>query len=125
MKINIKATGIELTGAIRDYVSKRVSALSKFIRGDATAHVEVGKSTKHHKSGEVFRAEVHLSGAGVDTYAASEEADLYAAIDNVKDEVATGLVREKGRKEALYRRGARRIKDMVKGLNPFNFRRRR
>jgi putative sigma-54 modulation protein len=121
MKINIKATGIELTPAISDYVHKKVSSLQKYLEkvSDVVAQVEVGKSTRHHKSGEVFRAEVHLVGAGLDLYAASEQIDLYAAIDVVKDEISRNLTHQKGKRFALARRGGRMVKDMMKGLNPF------
>jgi putative sigma-54 modulation protein len=121
MKINIKATGIELTPAISDYVHKKVSSLEKYLEkgSDVVAQVEVGKSTQHHKSGEVFRAEVHLIGAGFDLYAASEQTDLYAAIDVVKDEISRNLTHQKGKRFALARRGGRMVKDMMRGLNPF------
>lgn len=125
MKINIKATGIELTPAIRNYAEKKVSSLEKYFREkpDAVAAIEVGKSTQHHKSGTVFRAEVRIMGQGLNLYAVAENADLYAAIDDVKDEIARTLTHEKGKREALYRRGARAIKNMAKGLNPFKKRR--
>jgi len=122
MKINIKATGIELTPAIAGYVQKKISAIEKYLPAgavDLVAQVEVGKSTQHHKSGEVFKAEVHLVGAGLDLYAVSEQSDLYAAIDLVKDELARELTRLKGKRETLYRRGAKMAKNMMKGLNPF------
>lgn len=121
MKINIKATGIELTLAISEYVQKKVSSLEKYFRSSPNAifEVEVGKSTQHHKHGNVFRAEIHVSGQGVDVYAAAEEGDIYAAIDTVKDELARKLTHEKGRRFALARRGAQAVKDMVKGINIF------
>ena len=120
MKINIKATNIELTPAISNYVEKKVSVIEKYIgQADAVAQVEVGKSTQHHKSGDVFRAEVHVAGAGLDLYAVSEQSDLYAAIDVVKDEIVAKTMHTKGKREAMARRGARAIKNMLKGLNPF------
>src|SRR5512145_3357911 len=119
MRINIQATGIELTPAISEYVTKKISSLGKYVKGDAVARAEVGKSTQHHKTGEVFRAEVHISGAGLDFYAASEQHDLYAAIDVVKDELKETLLQEKGRKETLTRRGAKAIKNLIKGFNIF------
>ena len=121
MKMNLKATGIELTPAIADYATKKVEALEKFFRTapDAVAHVEVGKSTQHHRHGDVFRAEIRVMGQGLDHYAAAEEADLYAAIDAVKDELVSSLKHEKGKREALYRRGARALKNAARGLNPF------
>lgn len=120
MKINIKATGIELTPAISDYVSKKISALEKYIKNsDAVAQVEVGRSTQHHKSGEIFRAEVHVAGSGLDLYAVSEQSDLYAAIDIVKDDIVQNALQSKGKRVTIYRRGARAVKDMIKGLNFF------
>jgi len=120
MRINIKATGIELTPAISDYVHKKVSSIEKFASNpDAVAHVEVGKNSEHHKSGNVFKAEVHIIGGGLDLYAVSEQADLYAAIDIMKDEVVHELMHEKTRKETLARRGAQAIKNMIRGINIF------
>jgi len=120
MKINIQATGIELTPAISQYVNKKIGALEKFVRNaDAVAQVEVGRSTRHHKTGEVFMAEVHLRGAGIDLYAVSEHSDLYAAIDLVKDDIARSAVQLKKKRETLTRRGAKAIKNMMKGFNIF------
>ena len=119
MKINIKATGIELTPAITSYVNKKISSIEKYIDKDnldIVAQVEVGKSTQHHKSGSVFRAEVRIANGGVDAYAVSEQEDLYAAIDIVKDEVVQSLVHSKGKRETLARKGAEMMKGMMKGL---------
>ncbi len=125
MKINIKATGIELTPAIAEYADKKVSSIEKYLakEADVVAQVEVGKSTQHHKSGDVFRAEVHITGSGHDIYAVSEQDDLYAAIDLVKDEVIHNLTHEKGRMRAVTRRGAQMVKSMLKGINIFKRRR--
>ena len=115
--MNIKATGMELTPAISQYAEKKVVSLEKYIkRKDAVAQVEIGRSTQHHKKGDVFRAEIRITGAGLDLYAASEEADLYASIDMVKDELKETLLQLKGKKETLTRRGAKVIKNMMKGF---------
>ena len=121
MKINIKATNIELTPGISAYVEKKMLAVEKHLPAGAEilAQVEVGKSTQHHKSGEIFKAEIHLSGAGIDQYAMSEQTDLYAAIDTLKDDIVRNLTHTKGRRFALARRGARAVKDMMRGFNPF------
>ena len=121
MKINIKATGIELTPAITSYVEKKISALEKYVgnTADIVAQVEVGKSTQHHKHGDVFRAEVHVTGAGLDLYAVSDQPDLYAAIDLVKDEVVRNALHLKGKHQTLARRGAQKVKNILKGFNIF------
>jgi len=119
MRINIKATGIELTSAISDYVNKKISYLEKYLTSDVVAQVEVGKTTEHHKAGNVFKAEVHVIGGGLDLYAVSEKEDLYAAIDTVKDEIIHTLMHTKTRRETLARRGAQAIKKMIRGINIF------
>ena len=124
MNINIKAKGIDLTPDISEYVNKRVGALEKYVRNIETmAQVEVGRSTQHHKTGQVFMAEIHLTGPGVDVYAVAEHSDLFAAIDIVKDEVVRKLTSEKGKRFARARRGARAVKDMMRGFNFFKKRR--
>lgn len=119
MKINIKATGIELTPAISGYVHKKISSIEKYINkdhADTVAQVEVGKNTQHHKAGNIFRAEVRIIGGGLDLYAVSEQEDLYAAIDIVKDEVVQNLLQSKGKRQTLTRRGAEMMKSVMKGL---------
>ena len=120
MKINIKATGMELTPAISSYVHKKVSSIEKYIDKNSTdvvAQVEVGKSTRHHKSGNIFRAEVHITGGNLDLYAVSETDNLYAAIDIVKDEIVHNALQLKGKRETLARKGAGMVKDMMRGLS--------
>ena len=131
MKINIKATGIELTPAISSYVHKKIGSVSKYLpknTGDVVAQVEVGKITEHHRLGEIFRAEVHLVG-GLDIYAAEETEDIYASIDKVKDEIITELKRATGKQQTLTRRGAAVFKAAAKGfswgLNKLKFRKKK
>lgn len=119
MNINIKATGIELTEAIRNYTEKKISSVEKYLKNASTVavQVEVGKTTKHHKSGEVFRAEVRMNGAGLNLYATKESEDLYAAIDLVEDEISRKIISTKGRHIRMLRQGQRAIKYISKGIS--------
>jgi len=115
----IKGTNIELTAAISDYAAKKVSQLEKFIAPDDTSasiDVEVGKTTAHHQAGEVFRAEFNLFVGGKQYNAASEKEDLYAALDDVKDEIARELSKTKNRTRDLARQGGATIKRMMKRI---------
>jgi len=117
MKINIKATGIELTPAISDYVHKKLSMLEKHIEGNAqgvVALVEVAKVTEHHKLGEIFRTDVHLAGEGIDLYTAEETEDIFSSIDKVKDELILQLTRTRGKQQTLIRKGGQKIKEMMR-----------
>ncbi len=123
MNINIKATNIELTDAISDYVNKRLATLEKFEKnGNISGYVEVGKTTNHHKQGEYYKAEFDVSLNGDKFFAMSEKEDLYAAIDDAKEEVLRRITQNKDRKQTLFKRGAKSVKKMLKGLsnrNPF------
>lgn len=119
MRINIKATNLELTQAISDYLEKRISTLDKFVNKNdesAMADVEVGKSTKHHQSGDIFRAEINLHVAGKNLRAVSEKDNLYAAIDEAKDEMAREITSHKAKQRTLLRRGGAKIKDFLRGF---------
>lgn len=119
MRINIKATNLELTAAISDYAEKRVSSLEKFINKNdesAMANVEVGKSTKHHQSGDIFRAEINLHIAGKNLRAVVEKDNLYAAIDEAKDEMVREITSHKAKQRTLLRRGGAKIKDFIRGF---------
>ena len=108
---------MELTDAIRAYVEEKINHLDKFL--DPTdesieAQVEVGKTTEHHQKGQVFRAEInlHLRGKYLRVEQAAE--DLYAAIDLARDEMAREIKGAKEKNETLFRRGARKIKNLLR-----------
>jgi ribosomal subunit interface protein len=121
MNTNIKLTNIVISSAISDYVNKRLKKVENILSNDASVQcdVELGKTSSHHQKGDIFRAEIHIVGAGKNAYASAEKNDLYAAIDDVKDQVLRELKAGKGKKISLIRRSGARVKDMVKGLWPW------
>lgn len=119
MKLNIKTTSnTDLTDALREYVETKVDQIEKFLdKNDESIIIdfEIGKTTDHHRQGGFFRAEINLQMAGSKLLRAEVmEEDQYAAIDKVKDEMVREVRRARGKKEALFRRGARRIKKMLR-----------
>ena len=116
MKINIKATGISLTSPISEYINKKVDMLEKFFgEEEVLVNIEVGRTTKHHKSGDIFRAEIHINTGDEEYYAVAEKDDLYAAIDEVKDEIVHELTSKRKKAIRLFRRGGAKIKNLLKG----------
>lgn len=116
---NIKATGIELTPAIRDYFTKKVALLEKLVPPEdesVAADLEVGKTTAHHQSGDVFRAEINLHAYGEILRAEAVREDLYAAIDETKDEMADILRKKKKKNNTLRRKGGAWIKKILRGM---------
>ena len=95
----IKGTNMELTEAIKQYVDRRLSSLADICAkySPCDASVEVGRTSQHHQKGEVFYAEVNLVLPGSNIRATSTKDDLYAAIDDVRDDVKRQLVDRKER----------------------------
>lgn len=116
ININLKATGIDLTPALRSYVDEKMKALEKFIdqKIAAQADVEIGQTTHHHQSGEIFRCEINLTIPGDLIRAVAQEEDLYAAIDVAKDELLDEVRKRKDRKTKDWRRGARMFKGVLR-----------
>lgn len=122
MNINIKATNIELTSEIRDYLNKRLSSLEKLLPTDKETNifVELGKESNHHQNGdELFMAELRLSVEGRDLYVKDFGAELFAAIDLVKDEAQRQIKEKKEKSQTLFVRGARKLKKRIKGMKPW------
>ena len=112
MQINIKGTLIPLTPAIESYVHKKIGALEKFLKqfkpASVEARVEVGKTTGHHKKGNIFRAEVNLSIPKELLRAEFSADDLYAAIDLVHDELKRQIIT---RKDKIVKRRTQRMSE--------------
>ena len=128
MQINLQGKNIELTQAIKDYISKRVTNLEKLLsrieqgQGKVMVNFEVSKSTNHHQSGEIFHADCLIRIDGKEFYWSSDKEDLYQAVDAVKDSLYNEINKNKDRSQTLFKRGASSVKKMLKGLskrNPF------
>jgi|SRR3989344_747584 len=125
MQINLQSKNIELTDEIKDYALKRVTNLEKLLsnlKGEVKALFEISRSTKHHKAGEVFHADCSITIDGENFYGASDNEDLYSAIDGVKEILFSEIRKSKDRRQTLFKRGAASVKKMLKGLskrNPF------
>jgi putative sigma-54 modulation protein len=109
-----------MTPAIKDYVEKRIEHLDKFINPDKKelpmCYVEIGKTTNHHKSGDLFRAEVTISIGNKSLRAEATEEDLYAALDKVSEEMTEELKSFKDKRLSLIKRGGAKIKSIIKGF---------
>lgn len=124
MSTNIKATNMELTSAITDYVNKKVESINRFVSfgEEVIVYVEVGKTTKHHKQGDYYKAEFGVTINGQKFFTDSEKSDLYRAIDDAKDELLKKIKNNKDKKSTLFKRGATSVKKMMKEIshrNPF------
>jgi len=103
MKVKIKATNLELTQAIKDYINTKMEMLEKYL-GDIkpiNCDFEVSLTTNHHLKGKIFKAEINLNLPGTMLRVEKIEKDLYKAIDKVKDHVAPMIVKYKEKKRKI------------------------
>jgi len=118
MKVNIKTTNITLTDEIADYLKKHlISQIEKFVKPDdesAMLSIEIGRTTKHHQKGDIYRAEANFHMAGCDLRAEAERSALFTAIDEVKYEITRELMACKKKRFDLLRRGARKFKNFLR-----------
>lgn len=94
---NIQATNTELTDAIRSYVIEKVQGLERFTKrfDPCDAAIEVGKISEHHNKGDIYFAEITVSIPGDTVRTHVEKDNLYAAIDEAKDDVKRQFVEKK------------------------------
>jgi putative sigma-54 modulation protein len=121
MRKIIKTKDLNLTDAIEDYIEKKLASLEKFTsdfnQESIITEIEIGRTTRHHQAGDIFRAEINLSINGKLFRVESERDDLYAAIDEVRDDLEQEIRKFKTKKETVYIRGARSLKKQFR-LSP-------
>ncbi len=110
-----------MSPAISEYVDKRLEKIARLVEADPSAicDVELARTTGHHK-GDIFKADMHVVGSGLDAYATAEDQDLYMAIAGAKDEIIREISAAKGKRLSIVRRSGAKVKAMVKGLWPFS-----
>lgn len=89
MKINIKGTEMDLTPSLKTYSEEKLGTLAKFIKkfdetGMAELWVEIGRTTRHHHKGLVYKAEGRLPLPKKVLYAVEYHDDMHKAIDALK-----------------------------------------
>ena len=106
MKIDISTKNITLDEPLRVFIEDKIGGLDHLIgNGDGQARVEIGKPSEHHRSGDIFAAEVNLTLGGKLLRATCAHEDLRNAIVDVKDELQTQI---KKFKEKTTERRARK-----------------
>lgn len=105
MKINITTKNITLDAPLKIFIEQKIGALEKFIqKGPISASVEIGKPSKHHKTGSVFYAEVNFNVGGALLRGESSHKDLRTAIDEARDELHQQIKKLKEKKKDLSRK---------------------
>lgn len=133
MKIIIKTKNFDLNQKLKDYIEEKIGGLEKFAevfqnkeyynhffskgKPRVEVWVEIGKTTLHHRKGDVFRAEAQMRFPGKSLRAESEREDLKLAITEIKDELQRELKQYKGKAESIFKRKSRVLKKFL-NLSP-------
>jgi ribosomal subunit interface protein len=119
MKINERGINMTITPEIKDFLYSKLAHLDKYIDpadDSIICDVELGMTTRHHKNGDIFKAEINLFMAGKTMRAVAEKEDILSAIDIAKDEIVREITVNKDKKISLVRRGGSKIKGLVKSI---------
>lgn len=97
MNIQLKTSNLDLTEAISSYVQEKMDMLEKYL-GDTqvlNCDVELEKAVGGQNKGQIFRAEVNMRVPHDILRVEKTEADLYKAIDKVKDHLEQIIVKHR------------------------------
>lgn len=119
MDIRIKTTDYELSPETRSYLDERIASVERLLGDDAAAarcEVELGRDAGGQRHGEhVWFAEINISYPGASEIRATNRAEsINAAIDDVKEEVAQQLRKQRTARQGFLRRSGAKLKEMMR-----------
>ncbi len=97
MQINLSGHHIEVSPALRDYVTSKLQRLERHIDNVTNAHVVLSIEKLQQKA----EATLHISGASV--FADAVHEDMYAAIDALADKLDRQIKRHKEKRTQHHR----------------------
>lgn len=89
MQLNLTGHHVEVTPALRDYVSNKLNRIEKHFDHVTDIHCILTVEKLQHKA----EATVHVSGGTL--FADAIEQDMYAAIDSLSDKLARQIRKHK------------------------------
>jgi putative sigma-54 modulation protein len=118
MKIHISGVHIEVTDSIEEYATKKISSLARYIphAEDVSANVVLTKVSGHKHKGDIYKTEINIQVRGKLHHTESVKDDLYVSIGAAREDMEKELKHSSGKKEALWKRGAQKIKKIIKGF---------
>ena len=87
MQIILKGKNMEVPAKVHDHATSKLAGLEKFIphkdSQEVLAEVELGRRSRRHKKGDVYRAEINLMIDGILHRSVSKKSDLMEAFDSL------------------------------------------
>ena len=114
MRLNIKATHLELTPSIKQRIEGICAKLEKIVAVDGEdavkCAVEIEKITEHHHKGNIFRAEINMTILGAYVRAVAEGETIFSALDDAHDEIKREITHGKEKRHSAVRRTGARLR---------------
>ena len=89
MQINLTGRHVEITDSLREYVDSKFAKLERHFENINNVHVVLNVE----KLKQIAEAKIHLNGGEV--FAVSEDENMYAAIDQLIDELDRQVIKHK------------------------------
>lgn len=100
MQIIIHSKNLDITPAIREYIETKINSLDHLLQrfetqGEIKTEIEIARTTKHHKSGDVFYAEANLRLPKKNLRAEHYDSNIRTAIDEIKNKLHNEIIKYK------------------------------
>ncbi len=100
MRFNLKSTNLDASQSLNEYIETKLGKLEKLLKRmeqsqEFLINVEVARTTKHHKKGDIYRAEANLDIGKNVIRAESESSDIHIAINEVCRELEREVIKFK------------------------------
>lgn len=100
MRIHIVAKKINVTPSFKKFIDSKLGILQRFVKsfekeGELDCFVEVSRTTRHHKQGDVFYAEIMIRFPGKTIRSETRDVDARIAIVSARDTLKNEIIRYK------------------------------
>lgn len=114
--ISFKHTDTEVDYNLQDVMTRKLESLEKYFEEPTLIEVEFRKEAPKN-SGDVFVTEINCTVKGALFRATATKASFEQSIDSVRNELDKELRRAHKKRNSLFRKGARRIKNIMRWGN--------
>lgn len=97
MQINLTGHHVDITSALRDYVTGKLAKIERHFDHVGNVHVVLAVEKMVQKA----EATIHVSGA--DMFAEASDENMYAAIDSLVDKLDRQILKHKEKQKNHYR----------------------
>ena len=111
----ITGDNIPNSDAVRAYVTNHFNKFEKFVASDSNHEMffTLSKSTVYQRE-DSYRVEVKFKINSENYFVSADNADVFGALDEVKDMLMRDIAKKHDKKKTLFHRGARKIKNLFK-----------